>query len=211
MYLVGDTRCLQVRSARTVLLIHQWGYTFKFFKSVGIDVICDTFASFWGVKAVGIFICVPLSWFAKHGFENVLRFSNFDCCLNKRWTNFRPCQRQANWLTGWSTTLCSYWPIVRSIRENIWTAVLKYGPNEVRSVRKAKVQIFSRMDQANWSIRALLYRCTIKIFRGGKGWWMGWGVSVKDAWSGVVGSGGSLRDLSKNILKQGVGKGKSCS
>ena len=44
-----------------------------------------------------------------------------------------------------------------SIRENIWTAVLKYGPNEVRSVRKAKVQIFSRMDRANWSIRALLY------------------------------------------------------
>ena len=26
--------------------------------------------------------------------------------------------------------LCSYRPIVRSIRENIWTAVLKYGPNE---------------------------------------------------------------------------------
>ena len=25
------------------------------------------------------------------------------------------------------------------------------------------------------------------------------------------GGGGSLRDLSKNILKQGVGKGKSCS
>ena len=25
-----------------------------------------------------------------------------------------------------------------------------------------------------------------------------------------VGGGGSLRDLSKNILKQGVGKGKSC-
>ena len=52
---------------------------------------------------------------------------------------------------------CSYWPIVRSIRENIWTAALKYGPNEVRSVRKAKVQIFSRMDRTNWSIRALLY------------------------------------------------------
>ena len=34
---------------------------------------------------------------------------------------------------------------------------------------------------------------------------------VKDARSGVVGGGGSLRDLSKNILKQGVGKGKSCS
>ena len=28
---------------------------------------------------------------------------------------------------------------------------------------------------------------------------------------GVVGGGGSLRDLSKNVLKQGVGKGKSCS
>ena len=27
----------------------------------------------------------------------------------------------------------------------------------MRSVRKAKVQMFSRMDQANWSIRALLY------------------------------------------------------
>ena len=23
--------------------------------------------------------------------------------------------------------------------------------------------------------------CMIKIFRGGKGWWMGWGVAVKDA------------------------------
>ena len=36
----------------------------------------------------------------------------------------------------------------------------------------------------------------------------GVGVAVKDAWSGVV---GSLRDPSKNILKQGVGKGKCCS
>ena len=26
-----------------------------------------------------------------------------------------------------------------------------------------------------------------------------------------LGGGGSLRDLSKNILKQGVGKGQSCS
>ena len=42
------------------------------------------------------------------------------------------------------------------IRENIWTAVLKYGPNEVRSSRKAKVQIFSCMGRTNWSIRALL-------------------------------------------------------
>ena len=58
---------------------------------------------------------------------------------------------------SWHLIICSHWPIVRSIRENIWTAVLKYEPNEVRSIRKAKVQIFSRMDQTNCSIRALLY------------------------------------------------------
>ena len=46
---------------------------------------------------------------------------------------------------------------MRSIRQNIWKAVLKYGPNEVRSVGKTKVPIFSRMDRINWSIRALLY------------------------------------------------------
>ena len=46
---------------------------------------------------------------------------------------------------------------MRSIRENIWTAVLKYGPNEVRFVLKTKVRIFSRMDLTNWPIRALLY------------------------------------------------------
>ena len=40
---------------------------------------------------------------------------------------------------------------------------------------------------------------------------MGRGVAVKDARSRVVGAGESIRDLSKNILKQGVGKGKSCS
>ena len=40
---------------------------------------------------------------------------------------------------------------------------------------------------------------------------MGRGVAVKDARSGVVEGGGSLRDLSKNILKQEVGKGESCS
>ena len=58
---------------------------------------------------------------------------------------------------------------------------------------------------------SLLARCTIKIFRGsGKGWWMGRGSSERCLkWGG--GGGGSLRDLSKNILKQGVGKGKSCS
>ena len=43
----------------------------------------------------------------------------------------------------------------------------------------------------------------IKIFRVGGGVvdGVGGGVAVKDAWSGVVGGGGSLRDLSKNILK----------
>ena len=51
----------------------------------------------------------------------------------------------------------------------------------------------------------------IKIFRGGEGVVDGEGVAVKDAWSGVVGGGGSLRDLYENILKQGVGKDKSCS
>ena len=51
--------------------------------------------------------------------------------------------------------------------------------------------------------------CMIKIFFGGKGWWMGRG----DRSEGCLkwGGGGSLRDLSKNISKQGVGKGKSCS
>ena len=46
----------------------------------------------------------------------------------------------------------------------------------------------------------------IKFFWGG-GVVDGEGVAVKDALSGVVG----VRDLSKNILKQGDGKGKSCS
>ena len=41
--------------------------------------------------------------------------------------------------------------------ENIWTAVLKYGPNEVRSLQKTKVPNISRMDRTNRSIRALLY------------------------------------------------------
>ena len=45
---------------------------------------------------------------------------------------------------------------------------------------------------------------------------MGWG-GVVDGEGGSSegflewGGGGSLRDLSKNILKQGVGEGKSCS
>ena len=48
----------------------------------------------------------------------------------------------------------------------------------------------------------------IKIFRGGEGGGWGGGCSERCLkWGG----GRSLRDLSKNILKQGVGKGKSCS
>ena len=46
---------------------------------------------------------------------------------------------------------------MRSIRENIRTEVLKYGPHFVRSVRKAEVRLFSRMDRTNWSIIALSY------------------------------------------------------
>ena len=52
--------------------------------------------------------------------------------------------------------------------------------------------------------------CMIKIFREGRGG--GWGGGSRDGclkWGG--GGWGSLRDLSKNILKQRVGKGKSCS
>ena len=45
--------------------------------------------------------------------------------------------------------------------------------------------------------------CTIKIFREGG--------SSKRCLKWGSGGWGSLRDLSKNILKQGVGKGKSCS
>ena len=66
--------------------------------------------------------------------------------------------------------------------------------------------------------------CTIKIFRG-EGVVDGEGVAVVDGeggggWGGGSSEGclkwggggwGSLRDLSKNVLKQGVGKGKSCS
>ena len=46
---------------------------------------------------------------------------------------------------------------MRSIRKNILTEVLTYGPNEVRSVQEAEVRIFSSMDRTDWSIRALLY------------------------------------------------------
>ena len=46
----------------------------------------------------------------------------------------------------------------------------------------------------------------IKIFRGGKGWWIGRGGSSEGCLKG--GGGGSLRDLSKKHLKT-VSKGKS--
>ena len=47
----------------------------------------------------------------------------------------------------------------------------------------------------------------IKIFMGGAGVVDGEGSSERCL---KCGGGGSLRDLSKNILKHGVGKGKSC-
>ena len=43
---------------------------------------------------------------------------------------------------------------MRSIQENIQTAVLKYGQNEVRSVRKTAFQIFNRMDRFKVVVRA---------------------------------------------------------
>ena len=49
--------------------------------------------------------------------------------------------------------------------------------------------------------------CMIKICRGERGGGWGGGSSERCLKWG----GGSLRDLNKNILKQGVGKGKSCS
>ena len=55
------------------------------------------------------------------------------------------------------------------------------------------------MNSSSW--------CMIKIFSGG-GVVDGEGVAVKDAWSGVV---GAIKGSFQNILKHGVGKGKSCS
>ena len=52
-------------------------------------------------------------------------------------------------------------------------------------------------------------RRTIKIFRGVGGVVDGEGGSSEGCLK--CGGGGSLRDLSKNILKQGVGKAKRCS
>ena len=66
--------------------------------------------------------------------------------------------------------------------------------------------IFLRV--VHWGKMIKISKCTIKIFRGGRGGGWGGGSSERCLkWGG----GGSLRDLSKNILKQGVGKGKSCS
>ena len=52
--------------------------------------------------------------------------------------------------------------------------------------------------------------CMIKIFRG-EGVVDGEGGSSEGCLKWGGGGGGSSRDLSKNILKQGVDKGKSCS
>ena len=60
------------------------------------------------------------------------------------------------------TIICSYWPIARSIRENIWTAVLKYGPNEVRSVRRTKVPIFPVWTERTLTILSFAGPGTIK-------------------------------------------------
>ena len=53
----------------------------------------------------------------------------------------------------------------------------------------------------------------IEIFRGGRdeGVVDGEGGSSEGCLKWGGGDGRSLRDLSKNISKQGVGKGKSCS
>ena len=54
----------------------------------------------------------------------------------------------------------------------------------------------------------------IKIFRGGggrEGLVDGEGGSSEGCLKWGGGGWGSLRDLSKNFLKQGMGKGKSCS
>ena len=45
------------------------------------------------------------------------------------------------------------------------------------------------------------YWCIIKIFRGGKGWWMGRGGSSERCLKWGGGGWGPLRDFSKNILK----------
>ena len=47
--------------------------------------------------------------------------------------------------------------------------------------------------------------CSLKT----KGWWIGRRGSSSEGC--LKWGGGSLRDLSKNILKQGVDKGKTCS
>ena len=51
----------------------------------------------------------------------------------------------------------------------------------------------------------------IKIFRGEAGRGGVWESSSEGCLKWGGGGGGSLRDPSKNILKQGVGEGKSCS
>ena len=50
--------------------------------------------------------------------------------------------------------------------------------------------------------------CMIKIFRGGKGWWKGWGDSSERCLKWGGGGWGSLRDLFKTSLNRGWVKAK---
>ena len=56
----------------------------------------------------------------------------------------------------------------------------------------------------------MMPQCNIKIFRG-EGVVDGEGGGSEGCLKWGGGGGGSLKDLSKNILKQGVGRGRSCS
>ena len=63
-----------------------------------------------------------------------------------------------------------------------------------------------QMGMCHWGLK--FTTCMIEIFRGRRGGWGG-GSSERCLKWGGGGVGESSRDLSKNILKQGVGK--SCS
>ena len=62
------------------------------------------------------------------------------------------------------------------------------------------------------TIKSTTPQCMISIFMGGEGVVDGEGGSSERCLKWGGGGWGSLRNLlSKNILKQGVGKGESCS
>ena len=56
--------------------------------------------------------------------------------------------------------LCSYELIVRPLQENIRTKVLKYGPNEVRSIQKTTV---SQLDKC-LKLKAIRGRIKMIVF-----------------------------------------------